>query len=956
MILHDPDNQISSDADGDTVLSTDALIFDDAIPAGSATWSLELTNPFGAFEFLFEGENDNTAFGTPTFEIQVDMQSIGFTAVDYIENSAPINVTDDVSVEFVDSTSTGDFSRLRIRTGFPDGAEEQLTIMGETFNLSSAPGTIDVGGVTFNVSRFPTSGFGSGNGFDITLPGQRISIAQAEQIFESVQYSHTSEHPAAGVRTIGFQVVDQFVNNSREFSLVANAEINVVPVNDIPVAVDDGDILVAPGVPTVIDPVGINDFDVDLDPLTIVSGSSPHGTVVVQSDNTLVFTPDAGFTGTGNVSYTISDPFGATSTANVVVSDSAINQKPDAGTDQTLEGDENLPGGTVVATLGAGDPDGDPIIYRITEDTSNGLFVVSGDDLIVRPGTTLPDFEALGARTWNVTVRVTDPHADTDTVTITVNFNDIFEEIFLTNGNNNFIDRGDQGDTVLGLNGDDVIQGDTGDNRIHGDSPVDIIVNDLDWEETLVAGDLLSTLSEDGATGPVTYNVEDDPDGILEIVGNELRIKAGSSLSDPDGQQLTYSFALSVTDDIATHIKAFRANIFDVPETITATGSYVDRGAAGDDIIGTNANQTLRGDSGDGIVDGMGGNDNIGGGLGADELFGGSGNDTVFYDPNDTIVDGGSGTDNLRPDTGVFPLVLDTTTVLNFEDYVGTPGDDVIDDSGDATSDDFLTGDGADTVIAGAGNDRLFGQGDDDNLDGGAGNDQLFGDDGDDTLTGGSGNDTFYGGPGSDIFDAGAGNDNITDYNVQEDVSLDAGDGDDSVTIRNSVITGTFDLASHNVENVNATLLQTDSILDGSSVTGFNVLIQGGEGNDTITGSDLNDDLRGHDGDDVIDGGANNDTIHDGLGSDTLIGGDGNDIFILSDNDNTIDGGAGFDEVFIAADGVAVTLDLGATSIERINRNSNNTTRASGDDTFDASSQTERVLSLIHISEPTRPY
>ena len=288
MILHDPDNQISSDADGDTVLSTDALIFDDAIPAGSATWSLELTNPFGAFEFLFEGENDNTAFGTPTFEIQVDMQSIGFTAVDYIENSAPINVTDDVSVEFVDSTSTGDFSRLRIRTGFPDGAEEELTIMGETFNLSSAPGTIDVGGVTFNVSRFPTSGFGSGNGFDITLPGQRISIAQAEQIFESVQYSHTSEHPAAGVRTIGFQVVDQFVNNPREFSLVANAEINVVPVNDVPVAVDDGDILVAPGVPTVIDPVGINDFDVDLDPLTIVSGSSPHGTVVVQSDNTLV--------------------------------------------------------------------------------------------------------------------------------------------------------------------------------------------------------------------------------------------------------------------------------------------------------------------------------------------------------------------------------------------------------------------------------------------------------------------------------------------------------------------------------------------------------------------------------------------------------------------------------------------------------------------------------------------
>jgi len=160
--------------------------------------------------------------------------------------------------------------------------------LGETFNLNSAPGTIDVGGVTFNVSRFPLSGFGAGSGFDVTrTDGGRISIAQAEQIFESVQYSHTSEHPAAGIRTIGFQVVDQFVNNPREFSRVANAEINVIPVNDVPVAVDDGDILVAPGVPVVIDPVLVNDFDVDLDPLSIINASSPAGTVVIQDDNTL---------------------------------------------------------------------------------------------------------------------------------------------------------------------------------------------------------------------------------------------------------------------------------------------------------------------------------------------------------------------------------------------------------------------------------------------------------------------------------------------------------------------------------------------------------------------------------------------------------------------------------------------------------------------------------------------
>ena len=210
------------------------------------------------------------------------------------------------------------------------------------------------------------------------------------------------------------------------------------------------------------------------------------------------------------------------------------------------------------------------MLYRIIEDTSNGLFAVSGDDLIVRPGVTLPDFEAIGARTWEVTVRVTDPHADTDTVTITVNFNDIFEEIFLNNGNNNFLDRGDQGDTILGLNGDDTIQGDIGDNRIFGDSPVEIIPSNLDFDEEVTGGTVLATLVANGTTGPFAFNVEDDPEGILEIVGDELRVAAGATLVNADVGQLFYSFSLSVTDDVATHIQAFTANLFDIKETINA--------------------------------------------------------------------------------------------------------------------------------------------------------------------------------------------------------------------------------------------------------------------------------------------------------------------------------------------------------------------------------------------------
>ena len=937
MILHDPDNQISSDADGDVVLTTDALIFDNALSAADATWWLELNNPQGTFEFLFEGEDDGTAFGSPAFEIQAAMDPIGFATGDYVENAAPIRVADDVVLTHVDG---GDLAQLRLNLNFPDGNEEQITIMGEAFGAASGTGSFDLAGTTFNVGRIS-----HGAGFTISKSGGRITLSEAEQIFESVEYSHSSEHPAAGIRSIGFQAVDQVSNNSRDYSRIAVAEINVIPVNDIPVAVNDGDIRVAPGVPTVIDPI-INDFDADLDRLTIVGASAAQGTVAIQSDNTLVFTPDATFSGTDVVTYTVADPFGATSTATIVVSDSATNQKPDAGTNQTLEGDENTPGGTVIATLGAGDPDGDPLLYRITRDTSGGLFVLRGDDLIVRPGATIPDFEAIGSRRWEVTVRVTDPHADTDTVTITIDFNDLFEEIFLNNGDNTFTDRGDQGDVVIGLNGNDWIQGDTGSNRLYGDSPVTILIDTLDFSEEATEGTVLATLAATGTTGPYTFSLQNDLSGSLEVIGNQIVVASGQTLGDADTISVFFPFAIGVTDDVATHSASFTATLHDVHETITTGGHFTDRGSAGDHIVGNNASQNLTGDAGDGRVDGGGGNDVIRGGLGSDTLDGGSGNDHVYYDPNDASINGGSGRDYLRTSAGSPALNLDHTDVSNFEEYYGSAFGDTIDLSGETTGGgDYIYGyDGDDVLSGGYSNDRVWGHDDNDTLDGGAGADDVRGGSGDDVVRGGVGNDTLRGEHGSDAFFGGAGNDHIVDFHIQEDVSLDGGGGVDRVTIDGaSVVTSTFDLNAYKVESVYATTVVGDSEFDGSSVTGSRVIIHTGEGNDTITGSTLNDDLRGNDGNDIIRGGAHNDVIVGGRGVDSLYGGDGNDTIYIDTDDAVVDGGAGADTVYVVAYAGDIHLDLGATKIENINPDANNTTGAPGNDTFDASTQTSSV-------------
>jgi len=82
---------------------------------------------------------------------------------------------------------------------------------------------------------------------------------------------------------------------------------------------------------------------------------------------------------------------------------------------------------------------------------------------------------------------------------------------------------------------------------------------------------------------------------------------------------------------------------------------------------------------------------------------------------------------------------------------------------GDDTA--YLT-DKADIVLAGEGNDRLYGYGGNDRLFGQGGNDVIYGGAGDDLISGGAGDDLLYGEAGADtyVFGRGYGHDTIVDY------------------------------------------------------------------------------------------------------------------------------------------------------------------------------------------------
>ncbi|MGD1901668.1 MAG: peptidylprolyl isomerase [Geitlerinemataceae cyanobacterium] len=82
-----------------------------------------------------------------------------------------------------------------------------------------------------------------------------------------------------------------------------------------------------------------------------------------------------------------------------------------------------------------------------------------------------------------------------------------------------------------------------------------------------------------------------------------------------------------------------------------------------------------------------------------------------------------------------------------------------------------------------------------------------------------------------------------------------------------------------------------DSVTGG----GGSDLIRGGRDNDTLSGESGNDIIHGNLGDDVLTGGSDNDFIRGGRGNDSIFGGAGND-FLVGDRDtDTLTGGTGAD-------------------------------------------------------------
>ena len=314
----------------------------------------------------------------------------------------------------------------------------------------------------------------------------------------------------------------------------------------------------------------------------------------------------------------------------------------------------------------------------------------------------------------------------------------------------------------------------------------------------------------------------------------------------------------------------------------------IDGGLGDDNFAGTDDANVLIGRAGDDTLSGGLGGDVLSGGAGDDSLAGGLGNDVLDGGDDNDVLFGSFGVDTYEGGAGVDTFDIGGSTAgeadYNIDLTVGQ------DQYGNTYSN-------IENVTTGSGDDNLFGN---------AADNQLQGNDGDDTIDGAAGNDFHNGGNGDDVFLANTGSNSYFGGNGVDTLQI-VGTTEDAVSYSINLAEGIDDQGNTNfgVENVNA-----------------------GSGNDRLVGNFDDNALNGGVGDDTLTGGGGDDTLTGGLGDDVFTM--GNDAGSIEVTDFTqgadqidlsnITGVEDFDDLaaFLLSGGGTSTLTFDITEVDQL--------------------------------------
>ena len=193
----------------------------------------------------------------------------------------------------------------------------------------------------------------------------------------------------------GTDTINYAINDGSTGTNNSTVTVTIVAINDDPVAVADSatvneDTLVNLN-------VLVNDTDVDGNSLSIVSASAPNGTVTIEPDNTLNYTPTLNFNGSDNISYTISDGQAGAASSIVAMTITPVNDAPVANSDDATINEDSLSNINILSN----DTDLEDDTLTVT------VVTASNGDVSINPNQTLdylpnPNFN--GTDTINYTI------------------------------------------------------------------------------------------------------------------------------------------------------------------------------------------------------------------------------------------------------------------------------------------------------------------------------------------------------------------------------------------------------------------------------------------------------------------------------------------------------------------------------------------------------------------------
>ncbi|MGI9367085.1 MAG: tandem-95 repeat protein [Rhizobiaceae bacterium] len=303
---------VALDPSGNVVFSPDPAYF------GPASFTYTVRDSFGATGTALVNLNVLIENDAPMIDLSSGTGGTGYSA-SYTENGPPVTLVDsDVSI------SDEDHAVLQ-------SAQIVLTNgqAGDLLEVAGLPSAI-------SATVTPSAALTTSGTITVLLTGN-ATLAEYQTAFAALSFRSVSQDPDPAQRVVEFSVLDGL-----DSSAVALTTIDVYPINDAPVAVDDGTSLpvsVTEDMPLVFDPVAANDFDFEGDSLFIteIEGIAilPGGTVSLGigdislgfDGTTLTYTPGNDFFGGASFAYTLSDG-SLTDTATVNMEVSPVNDEP----------------------------------------------------------------------------------------------------------------------------------------------------------------------------------------------------------------------------------------------------------------------------------------------------------------------------------------------------------------------------------------------------------------------------------------------------------------------------------------------------------------------------------------------------------------------------------------------------------------------------------------------------